>query len=183
MGHIYCTDGTPVLVDDNMVDYLSRWRWYYRRTEHRKGSRFVRRTIDGVLLSDVVFFNDTSLTVDHINRNPLDNRLVNLRLATSSQNQANNGLRADNTSGYKGVSWSKSSLKWVSKINVNGRKLHLGYFDTKEEAARRYDLAAIVFFGEYACTNASLGLYPDQRVYSIQTIENNSSSKLLSMLR
>ena len=50
--------------------------------------------------------------VDHINGDPADNRIVNLRVATSAENCRNRGLRADNTSGIKGVSWSKRSKRW-----------------------------------------------------------------------
>ena len=82
--------------------------------------------------------------VDHINTDSLDNRIVNLRLATTAENSRNRGLRADNTSGIKGVSWSKRSQKWLAHLGHNGKLLHLGLFDTieearavREEAARR----------------------------------------------
>lgn len=73
------------------------------------------------------------LQVDHINRNPSDNRWENLRLATHSQNMSNTH-RSDNTSGIPGVTWFKSRKKWRVQLRVNGKTKHVGYFSTKIEA-------------------------------------------------
>lgn len=96
---------------------------------------------------------DPKIQVDHINGNKLDNRKKNLRLATNQQNQYNVGLRKDNTSGYKGVSWYKKGKKWHAAIRNGNKSIHLGYFKTAVEAARAYDKAAVEFFGEYAYLN------------------------------
>lgn len=89
--------------------------------------------------------------VDH--RRGGHNRLRNLRECTMSLNLANTAVRADNTSGFKGVSRLPYG-KW--KAQVQSR--HLGCFDTPEEAARCYDAAAKSTWGRFARTNASLGL-------------------------
>lgn len=73
--------------------------------------------------------------VDHANREKSDNRWENLRPATPSENRANEGLRRDNTTGYKGVSWNKRRGKWHARGRRGGRVAHLGYFDDLEEAA------------------------------------------------
>lgn len=88
--------------------------------------------------------------VDHINGNKSDNRICNLREATRSQN-AMNQRRHSGLSGIKGVSFHKG--KWRSRIFVNGRSQHLGYFKTKEDAARAYDSAAMEYFGAFASPN------------------------------
>ena len=68
--------------------------------------------------------------VDHINGDKSDNRIENLRPATHGQNQHNVGLRIDNKSGIKGVSWSKSNKKWKVSLYVNGKNMYFGhYFD------------------------------------------------------
>lgn len=72
--------------------------------------------------------------IDHINRNRVDNRICNLRVATRLENQQNHSVRKDNKSGVVGVSWHKASGKWRAQINFGGRKIDLGIFLTVEEA-------------------------------------------------
>lgn len=93
--------------------------------------------------------------VDHRNGDGLDNRAVNLRLATRSQNAHNAGKRRDNTSGYKGVSWIKPKKKWLARIKLRGRDRHLGYFATALEAAKAYDEACLYFHGSFARPNGA----------------------------
>jgi hypothetical protein len=74
----------------------------------------------------------TDMEIDHINRQRDDNRIVNLRLVTSVGNNRNQGMRRNNTSGVKGVSWSKQANKW--HVLIYGQ--HLGFYADKEEAAK-----------------------------------------------
>ncbi|TXH55446.1 MAG: HNH endonuclease [Desulfurellales bacterium] len=90
--------------------------------------------------------------IDHINGVKDDNRLCNLRTATTAQNVSNMGILKRNTSGYKGASWYAPSGKWAAKIRVKGRLLHLGYHKTVEEAHEAYCKAAALHFGEFART-------------------------------
>lgn len=92
--------------------------------------------------------------IDHINGNKLDNRIINLRLATRSQNNCNMLLRSDNSSGYKGVSWQLPNRKWVARISVNRKRITLGFFASKEEAAEAYRAASIQFHGEFSPFNS-----------------------------
>lgn len=87
--------------------------------------------------------------IDHINNNPSDNRLANLRLATSSQNKVNTRLQSNNTSGVKGVYWNTSHRRGQARISVNGTRLNLGSFDNIEDAAKAYQRAAIENFGPF----------------------------------
>src|SRR5262245_8236045 len=66
------------------------------------------------------------LEVDHVNRDPLDDNIENLRLATHSQNAANRFCASNSSSGRKGVSWHLASGKWQSRIRVHGTLIHLG---------------------------------------------------------
>lgn len=87
--------------------------------------------------------------IDHINGVRDDNRLENLRLATVSQNATNGVLRATNTSGYRGVSWSKAKQKWVASITKERKQMKLGYFKTKEDAHFAYLEAARQMHGDF----------------------------------
>ncbi len=88
--------------------------------------------------------------VDHINRNPSDNRWSNLREATRQQNMANIGLTRANKSGYRGVSWVEEKKRWKAQIRRAGTNRHIGYFDTPEAAYDAYVRVAIVEHGEFA---------------------------------
>lgn len=88
--------------------------------------------------------------IDHRDQNKKNNRLSNLRDVTQSQNMANVGRRANNTSGFKGVAWHKQAKKYVARIKVNYRNIHLGLFDTPEAAHSAYCAKAKELFGEFA---------------------------------
>lgn len=88
--------------------------------------------------------------IDHKSRNKGEDRIDNLRPATTSQNQCNRGKQRNNTSGHKGVNWHKPTKKWEAKLNVKGTKIHLGYFANLEVAAKTYADAALKYHGEFA---------------------------------
>lgn len=87
--------------------------------------------------------------IDHKNLNTSDNSARNIRECTQSSNVANSPMRKSNTTGIKGVGLHKSG-KFTASITVNYRKIHLGYFHTKEAAAESYIKAAQTYFGEFA---------------------------------
>lgn len=88
--------------------------------------------------------------IDHINLDPKDCRIENLRECTSSQNQYNTRKRGHNTSGFKGVVFYPYGFKnWHAKIVVDGKTRSLGYYKTKEEAAEAYQRAAKEIAGTF----------------------------------
>jgi len=87
--------------------------------------------------------------IDHINGNPSDNRIANLRIATPSQNMRNARMRTDNKSGHKGVCWSERDKRWRAYMHVNGRMIDLGNFKTLEAAVEKRVQAAKKTFGEF----------------------------------
>lgn len=97
------------------------------------------------------FIMRTNRLVDHIDRDPLNNRKSNLRRCTSNDNARNKGMQRNNTSGYKGV--SRCGNKWRACIAVDGKNRHIGLFPTPEEAAQAYNAKAIELHGEYAYQN------------------------------
>lgn len=88
--------------------------------------------------------------IDHINNDPSDNRLKNLREATQAQNMANRSVGINNTSGFKGVQRLWYSRQWRASIRAHGATYNLGLFDTPELAHEAYFEAAKRFFGEFA---------------------------------
>ena len=92
--------------------------------------------------------------VDHINRNGLDNRKANLRLATRRQNARNTPKTNKTTSSkYKGVSLRTRQGKWSATIFADGRNTHLGHFESQIDAAKAYDKAAKKYYGQFAVLN------------------------------
>lgn len=76
--------------------------------------------------------------LDHINGDRSDNRIANLRSANHTENAQNQGMRSDNTSGFKGVSWHKQRHRWVAAITKDYKKISLGLYDTADEAHEAY---------------------------------------------
>lgn len=92
-----------------------------------------------------------TLEIDHKNRVRHDNRFENLRQATRMQNAQNGSKKATNRSGYKGVHWHKQHQAWIARIMHNRKTVHLGKFDTREEAFAAYAEAAKRYHGEFHC--------------------------------
>lgn len=94
--------------------------------------------------------------IDHINGNPADNRIENLRAATMTQNMRNKALQRNNTSGCKGVVFNKNNSKWMVNLRLNKLRYFLGYYEDKELA----DLVASSFREKYHgefCNHGSFG--------------------------
>lgn len=88
--------------------------------------------------------------VDHIDGNRSNNLIDNLREANNAQNNRNTSLRSTNTTGFKGVSYYTSIKRYVAKITVNYKSIHIGCFDTPEEANEAYKKAALELHGDFA---------------------------------
>ena len=83
--------------------------------------------------------------IDHINGVKEDNRISNLRVVSILDNNKNKAMQSNNTSGVMGVHWHKCANKWSAQIMVNRRSVHLGYFNTIEEASAARKQAAIKY--------------------------------------
>jgi AP2 domain. len=151
MKEILLTQSKVALVDDEDHERLSCYPWcaylfkgkIWRaiRTDNKiKATIYMHREVLNIL--------DSSVLVDHISRNALDNRKSNLRIVTPSQSVMN---RKGWAGRYKGV--TKWYEKWRARIDVNHKQVFLGYFLTEEEAAYAYDKAAKELHGEFARLN------------------------------
>ncbi len=87
--------------------------------------------------------------IDHKDQDKNNNKIENLRAANKSLNEANTGLRRNNSSGYKGVSFYNRIKRYRAYLQCK----HIGLFDTAEEAARAYNAAALKAYGEFAYLN------------------------------
>ena len=87
--------------------------------------------------------------VDHIDNNPANNMVKNLRWCSQNENEYNKGKLKNNTSGFRGVHFDKKSNKYISRIMINGKRTRLGVFETADEASKKFKEVAKVFHGEF----------------------------------
>lgn len=166
MKTIKLTQNKFAFVDDKDFDWLNQWKWCYIKT--KQGLGYVRThehiTNKGLFMHRVIMGNPINKQIDHINGNRLDNRRCNLRICTRSQNNMNR-IKIINKHGFKGIYFQKrikgkkSNRKtifnhWYAQISINGKRIKLGSFATKEDAAKAYNLAALKYFGPFARLNS-----------------------------
>lgn len=91
-----------------------------------------------------------SKDIDHEDGDASNNAFSNLREATNEQNLRNRGAQANNTSGYKGVSWSREKKLWAVMIRYGGKYRLIGRFPRIENAKLAYNLMAVMHHGKFA---------------------------------
>lgn len=120
----------PLIKDKNWCLHKSRGRFYAACWD--KNNRRI------LMHCFILGKTNKGYEIDHINGDGMDNRRINLRVCTHSQNMLNMKITSRNTSGYKGVHFHKKLNKWRARICVNGRKICLGVFSDIKEAAKAY---------------------------------------------
>lgn len=157
MKKISLTNGKVALVDDCDYEYLMQWRWQANGDKYARRIVWHQRYGEPIWMHRVIAermgLDIVGKKIDHFDGNKLNDRRDNLRIATNQQNGSNRGRNRNNTSGYKGVCWHCRRGKWQAMIRVDGRLISLGYSPDKIEAAKRYNEAAIEYFGEFARLN------------------------------
>ena len=157
MKEVSLTKEQIALVDDKDYEFVSQYKWFAVEVNDgyyagRKSSRKLGKQ-KTLYMHRLIMDACYSQEVDHINGNGLDNRRENLRLCTHAENMHNRKVTSEGSSKYKGVSWHKSKKKWASRIWLNNKQIHLGYFKDEIEAAQVYNNAALKYHGDFALLN------------------------------
>lgn len=155
VAYLPLTKGCVAVIDAEDLPLVEGRNWH--AMVQSRTSYAVRRERHGgklraLLLHRVIMGASDHVEVDHVNGDGLDNRRVNLRLADRGENSRNRRTHINNVSGFKGVYLEKSKGKWRAQIRVSGKKHHLGYCDTAEDAHTLYCKAAALRHGSFANT-------------------------------
>lgn len=147
MKEIWLTQGKIALVDDENYEWLNKHPWF---AVERSDNWYAVRTGNSygaiIYMHREIMKTPASQVVDHLNHNGLDNQRTNLR----------NCSQAQNTQQRKGdylVGVDKPTNRFRSRIMVNRKNIHLGMFNSEVEAAKAYNIAALLYFGENAKIN------------------------------
>ncbi len=155
---IYTRKGEEILVDDEDYETLTDLKWcldangypitytYVSGINGKKGQNKI------YLMHRMIMNTPKGLTTDHINHIKTDNRKINLRICSQSNN-ARNSIKQSKINKYKGVAKCKGQDYFVARINNNNKGIFLGNYRSEEDAALAYDRMAEKLFGEFALLN------------------------------
>lgn len=184
----------PILTEKRLKSLLKYepdtgvWTWLMTRnhrsragsragTIHRNGYRIIE--IDGrsYRSSRLAYLymtgNHSAELIDHIDHKKDNDAWVNLRQASHNQNQYNQKMRVDNTSGVKGVRWEKQAGKWRADIKFQGKSMYLGLFTTLESAAEAVASTRAALHKEFACNGLKDGISDSHPTDAYRVIEND----------
>lgn len=118
--------------------------------------------------------DNTQVVVDHINKNPTDNRKTNLRICSQRENSRNCKVTKNSISGFAGVNWSDQHHKWYARITIDRKNKFLGYYEDIEDAIKARQEAELKYFGEFApCLSEEFELETPQNRQESENSESN----------
>lgn len=153
MKEINLTQGKKSIVDDFMYEFVNGFKWHYCKGYALKWIKINKKPFAIYMHHFISGKPLNGLVIDHINGNPLDNRIENMRIVTISQNGLNRGKTKSKTSKYKGVYYHPQRKSWRPIVVVNKKKYFLGYYKDEKDAAIAYDKKHKELAREYSKTN------------------------------
>jgi hypothetical protein len=162
MKTIPLTQGQFAVVDDADYEALSQHKWcaekkgrtYYAVRGRKRNERQSGR--GNIKMHMVIAGTPPGHDTDHVDGNGLNNQRRNLRVVSHAHNLHNTTRKQHGcTSRFRGISWSARERRWRAAVQVDGRRIELGYFKCEFEAAAAYDAAGIANFGEHFTPNFS----------------------------
>ena len=153
------TKGYFAKIDDADFAKVSQFRWCARVHKRKDGTIkavYARRSVwvkGGKCQTQYMHALLAGKGADHWDGDGLNNQSHNLRSATTAQNNRNQRIRCDNTSGFKGVTWHASTHNWHARIRLDHKRHSLGLFSMAVDAAKAYNAAAVLYHGEFARLN------------------------------
>ena len=152
---MHLTQNKCVIIDSKDYDKVKGKRWYTQKTLNTMYAYSDGRDKNGngsmISMHRVLLGANSRELVDHIDGNGLNNVQKNIRQCSHFQNQCNRRKSKNCTSKHKGVRLCSGRVK--AAIQYKRRNIHLGYFKNEQDAAMAYNVAAIKYFGEFACVN------------------------------
>lgn len=145
-------DGTVFLFDFDQINKIKGMNWYRNFREEKPGRIYIINR-KGEYLHNYLVDCPAGYEIDHISLDTLDNRSSNLRIVTHQQNQCNQPLQRNNTSGVSGVSYYPPRGKYRARIKACQHDIHLGYYLTFDEAVQARNVGMECMFGEYGRYN------------------------------
>lgn len=142
-------DGYRFIIDKEDFEKIRNIKWYLSN----QGNSYYLIDNKGKKLHAYLLKVPKKFEVDHINMNTFDNRKSNLRICTHQQNQMNQDLQKNNTSGVVGVSYYAPRKKYRARIKVCRKDIHLGYYDSFVEAVKARNIGMLCMFGQYGRYN------------------------------
>lgn len=141
------------IIDTDKTDLVKKIKWVLVKdkiVKSRPRYRVISATHPSIILGRYLLnLTDKNLYVDHIDNNPLNNTMKNLRITSKSQNQINHDIQSNNTSGFTGVTWDSERNLWQARIKYNNKNISAGRYVEKCDAVYARYLAENIIFGEY----------------------------------
>lgn len=147
------TQGQVALVDAGDAPMLLKHKWCCNRKGYATAHKVINGKRTNIYMHRLILDVKNGGCVDHINRDRSDNRRCNLRLANYSQNNIHRSGHSNGTSKYKGVYLPTNRNRWIARVGYKGKTFHIASCKEEEDAAIYYNVAAQIFYGDFAILN------------------------------